>query len=245
MCDDKYRHYRDACICLSCPLSLSEGSFEECRSIAEELINRKYLVRVGYVSDLTLELRVVSVVNWLYELAKMSDGMCRLICNALDEDLLVHLLPHIMALSRDMQDAVYDLLLTLMADQSFKIVIAVAYVRSYDAIARIFSTGLGSIKHSVYNLSVQYLNREMFVNEVCYEHSFLETTIKALLHVVVRARDHAVAGLDETSRHAYQLLPHRNMTIALHHDVFEHRRYNPILGDLKVSAATAVIGCFG
>ena len=82
-----------------------------------------------------------------------------------------------MALSKELQDAVYDLLLTLMADQSFKIVIAVAYVLSYDAIARIFGTGLGSSKLSVYNLSVQYLNRELFVNEVCYYHGFLSIAI--------------------------------------------------------------------
>jgi len=194
-------------------------------------------VRVGYVSDLTIEQRIVSVVLWLYELAKMSDGMCRLICEALDEDLLVHLLPHIMALSRGMQDAVYDLLLTLMADQSFKIVIAVAYVRSYDAIARIYSTGLGSSTHSVYNLSVQYLNREMFVNEVCYDHGFLETTIKALLDVVGRARKQAVAELmmvDEETARQTETHQQRSMTVALRHNVFEYRRYNPILGDLKV-----------
>lgn len=200
-------------------------------------------MRIGYVSDLIIEQRVVAVVRWLYELAKMSDGMCRLICEALDEDLLVHLLPHIMTLSRDMQDAVYDLLLTLMADQSFKIVIAVAYVRSYPAIARIFSTGLGSSTNSVFNLSVQYLNREMFVNEVCYVHGFLETTIKALLDVVGRARKQAVAELmpvdEETAARQITHQHHQhhqqgNMTVALRHNVFEYRRYNPILGDLKV-----------
>ena len=200
-------------------------------------------MRIGYVSDLIIEQRVVAVVRWLYELAKMSDGMCRLICEALDEDLLVHLLPHIMTLSRDMQDAVYDLLLTLMADQSFKIVIAVAYVRSYPEIARIFSTGLGSSTNSVFNLSVQYLNREMFVNEVCYVHGFLETTIKALLDVVGRARKQAVAELmlvdEEAGR---QMTQQGNVTVALRHNVFEYRRYNPILGDLKVGRMGGLMG---
>lgn len=161
---------------------LFQGTFEECRSMAEEISMRGFIVLVGgnYITDKAREVRMKAAMTWMLDLARRNDGMCRLICRVFDEDLLTRLLSYFMHISKGLAHTLHDLLLTLMADQSFKVVIACAYTQAYKTISRLYSRGLGLSTQSVYNLSVQFLNREVFVNEVCYNHSFLKIALAAM-----------------------------------------------------------------
>lgn len=187
-------------------------------------------VYVGYVSDKAQENRMVAAITFLHQLAVRSDGMCRLICNTLDEDILTRILTYLLQLSKELGRIIYDLLMILMADQSFKVVIAVAYTQAYAKIARLYGRGLGLASQSVYSLSVQFLNRELFVNEICFGHNFLKINVAAVTSLL----DHAqlMSQSEPTSVQGNQLSV--TMTKALKHSIVLKRRYNPIIGDLKV-----------
>lgn len=213
---------------------LLTGTFEECRASANELQMRGYNALVGYASDRALETRMLAAVNCLHELAKCNDGMCGIICSVLDEDILARILSYHPLLSRELGRAIYDLLMVLMAEQSFKIVIAVAYTQAYPKIVRLYGRGLSHSATSVYALSVQFLNREVFVNDVCFAHNFLKINIAALNALLTQAQ--------QMSQQEAPPIQEGNslsaaMTRALYQPIIEKRRYNPIIGDLKVRPA--------
>jgi hypothetical protein len=207
---------------------LLTADFENCRTMGTQLQLNGYNVYVGYASDKLKDNRMVASISFLYELAQRNDGMCRLICSVLDDDLLTRLLSNVLYLSKDLAKILFDLFLILMSDQAFKMVIAVAYTRAYAPIARLYARGLGISSYNVYGLSVQFLNREIFVNEVCYAHSFLKGCVAALNSMMKTAKtltqQEAVASTDLAV----------DMTRALRHNLVQKRRYNPIIGDLKV-----------
>ena len=213
---------------------LMTGSFGECAAMATELQMRGFNALVGYVSDATVENRLVAAVSFMHELARRNDGLCRLICGILDDDLLCKLLSYHPQLPKELGRAIYDLLLVLMAEQSFKIVIAVAYSAAYPAIARHYARGLSASASSVYALSVQFLNRESFVNDVSFKHGFLATNIAALNGMLYRAQE--LTKHEATAMAANPLSA--AMTGALRHNILIKRRYNPIIGDLKVIKPT-------
>jgi hypothetical protein len=207
---------------------LLTADFENCRTMGTQLQLNGYNVYVGYASDKLKNNRMVASISFLYELAQRNDGMCRLICSVLDDDLLTRLLSNVLYLSKDLAKILFDLFLILMSDQAFKMVIAVAYTRAYAPIARLYARGLGISSYNVYGLSVQFLNREIFVNEVCYAHSFLKGCVAALNSMMKTAKtltqQEAVASTDLAV----------DMTRALRHNLVQKRRYNPIIGDLNV-----------
>jgi hypothetical protein len=213
--------------------ALQTGSFDECRAVAVELQMRGFNALVCYASDKAWEDRILAAVNCLHELANCNDGMCGFICSVLDEDILARILSLHPLLSRELGRAIYDLLLVLMAEQSFKIVIAVAYTQAYPKIVRLYGKGLSHSATSVYALSVQFLNREVFVNDVCFAHNFLKVNIAALNALLTQAQQ--MSALDPALG-AQGNQTATAMTRALGHNIIIKRRYNPIIGDLKVSS---------
>jgi hypothetical protein len=225
---------------------LLTGDFEECRTMANELQMRGFNALVGYASDLPLQERAVAAVAFLHQLANSSDGMCQLICRVLDEDFLARMLSFHPLLPKELSRAIYDLLLVLMAEQSFKIVIAVAYTQAYPKIARLYGKGLGQSASSAYALSVQFLNREVFVNDVCFAHNFLKVNVTAMNAMLAHAQQMSVN--EQVACQGNQLSA--AMTKALRHNIVIKRRYNSMIGDLKVggfivnSAAVALVAAF-
>jgi hypothetical protein len=99
-----------------------------------------------------------------------------------------------------------------MADQSFKMTMAKSYALAFSETAELYSGEkcLGTQENSLFSLSVQFLNRASFVSEMIDSYDFLQRVGSTLLSVL-------------------KLDP-----IDLSLPIFRHRRYNPILGDLKI-----------
>ena len=192
---------------------------------------------VGYLSDIAIETRTLASVTFLHELATKSDGMCRIICASLDTDILTALLECHSQLSKPLRNMIYDLLMILMADPSFKVCMSIAYTQAYPQIGHLYSRGLGTSSQSVYTLSVQFLNRELFVNIACFEHNFLKISARSvdtmLTHAKVLTQTEVVYSSGNSLSEA--------MTKALRHSIMVNRRYNAILGDLKVSVFLGVL----
>jgi len=207
---------------------LRSGDFEDCRTLANELQLRGFNAMVGYISDKAKDERMVAAVSFLHQLALSNDGMCGFICSVLDDDLLTRILALHPLLPKELAKTIFDLLLVLMAVQSFKIVIAVAYTRAYPKIARLYGKGLSQSTTSAFALSVQFLNREVFVNDVCFAHDFLKVNISAINALLCHAKAMTADSEDTHSEVS------ADMTRALKHNILVKRRYCTIVGDLKV-----------
>ena len=176
---------------------------------------------------------VMGILDWIQRMALINDGMCKLICKALDVPTLTQLMKVNMKLDQQICKRFHYLLLTLMADQNFKMNVAIAYTNclsstitgqglsighSHDCnYVMIFhyhrSKGFGISSNSVFSLSVQFLNREYFVNEISYMYSFLSIVASSLCDLILDDVD----GIDLKSK------------------VVVRRRYNPIMSDFHRS----------
>ena len=90
-------------------------------------------------------------------------------------------------------------------------------MRLYDIFHR---SGFGIGSNSVFSLSVQYLNREFYVNEISYMYSFLSIVSSSLCDMILEWSN----------------------AVDLKSKVMLRRRYNPIVSDLKIVFIVPEIG---
>jgi hypothetical protein len=112
--------------------------------------------------------------------------------------------------------------MALMADQRFKASIAANYIKLVPDITKDFAQGIGYAEHSLQALSVQFLNRSAFVNELV-EHNDLLQTLSRCLKQVLQRTDSSGAFRSATA-------------VALNNlseKVLQYRRYLPVIADLK------------
>jgi hypothetical protein len=76
--------------------------------------------------------------------------------------------------------------MALMADQRFKASIAANYIKLVPDITSDFAQGIGYAEHSLQALSVQFLNRSAFVNELVEHNDLLKTLSRCLKQVLQR-----------------------------------------------------------
>ncbi len=190
------------------------ASYSELLSIHDYFAAQHYQMGLQSDRDRKREEAMVVAFQWLHGVAQMNDGFCQLICNAFTIAVLVGIMNNCMRLSRAVTRALHNLLITLMASQSFKLVVAVAYTRSYGCMARLFGDGYGIAGNSLFNIAVQFLNRDWVVNELAFHHQYLQQTMGALSSML-----HTIRLDEDLSRSG----------------VVAKRRYNPIVGDMKVS----------
>jgi hypothetical protein len=176
---------------------------------------------------------LIDAINWLYKVSQTNDGMCRLICNSLTVPILVRIVQRDPLLSKPVTAALHNLFLTLMADQTFKMSLALAYSRCYRQFSLLYGKCIGTQENSIYSLSVQFLNRESFVAEIAEHHQFLESVCQAIEHMLTEA---CHESLSDDAREGFSQHFDSNL---INHKVLSYRRYNPLIGDLKVSRATA------
>lgn len=177
---------------------------------AEDLHNNSCVVRIATLQEWRREQLFQRIMEWLYKVAESSDGFCRVVCNAFRRDYLVRIMKADCRLPKALAKALHDLFLTLMADQTFKMSVAQAYARSFEVFTRDYAACIGTNDASLYTLSVQFLNRGSFVNEIVSHHMFLQALSGALRHMLLT---------DQAS--------------TSQHPILAFRRYNPIIGDLK------------
>lgn len=145
---------------------LQIGKLEDVRKVAKELRNHSLLV-----SLLTRRLhRILKVallqVQWLHGLAGVSGGICHLVVEQLSGPVLSRLMQTHGHLPKKLASALQTLYLFLMADQSFKNAVAHSYAQTYLDVSQNYGNGIGVAEYSLYSISVQFLNRPVFVNEL-------------------------------------------------------------------------------
>lgn len=196
----------------------------ETRMIITHLIDQGYTVRAFSPFDYKRYDAVLSGLRWLHSTALACDGMCKIICSTLSSNRLSNVIDFDMYLDRSLGKSFHDLLLSLMADQSFKMTAAIAYTNSYRRICMDFNHGAGTAGSTMFNLSVQFLNREVFVHEICYHHAFIEEPCKVLYSILA--------------------VKPSNSNDFLQSPFIMKRRYSPILGDFKVCLVKCCVNVF-
>jgi hypothetical protein len=157
-------------------------------------------------------------VAWMTRLASMTDGLCRLICSSFTVERLCEIMTVDCRLKVSQARALHGLFLTLMADISFKHQVAAAYAKALPVFASLYGDGCGSSDSSVFRLSVQFLNRAVFVDEIVKHHNFLESLANSMKMMLFKAK--------EVSK--------SKGTPVLKHPTLKFRRYDCIIGDLKI-----------
>lgn len=143
------------------------------------------------------------MVNWLNDLAETSDGMCKLVSQHLNLTLLMTFMRSDPYLPSRLRLSLHHLYITLMADQDFKRLAAIAYSKSFAEMANAHASGIGSSEHSLFGLSVQFLNRESIVVEISAHYGFLYQV------------------MDSLTRMLRMVFSHENLS----HPILVHRRY--------------------
>lgn len=188
-------------------------------------------LNLSMVSTLMIkrEKRVRTALSWLATLAQTNDGMCRMVNVCLAKKILLRILKVFPYLPKAVAMRFHDLFLSLMADQYFKMSLAIAYAESYAAISKAYGQGHGTSEFSIFSISVQFLNREIFVSEIVLNHSLFTAICYSIENMLIDAFNYFDIVIN--SRSGIGLNTKKNF---LEHSVLSHRRYNPMVEDLKV-----------
>jgi len=134
-----------------------------------------------------------------------------MICAALTIDHLRDIYVTDPRLPKSIAMNLHHLFLTLMADQEFKIASSKAYALAFSRVAKLYVNGIGTQENCLFSLSVQFLNRSIYVDKMVYNYGFLKEVATSLLTIL------------EPTKGKFAT-----------HPILLHRKYNPVLGDLKV-----------
>ena len=203
-----------ACLFLS---NVGGDGILEVNSISASLRQQGYRVSVVRVDYMERQEAMLTGVKWLTNISSLSDGMCRLVGDAfLENENLTKLIGLSSNLDQRLLSALSVMFLTMMADLNFKSGFTTAYARAFSELSDCYGRGIGLQEVSLFGLSVQFLNRQKNVFMIVNEHHFFDVLVNALASMLSRGARVAKSGL-------------------LHQDICcEHRRYNPILADLRV-----------
>uniref|UniRef100_A0A7R9U7G2 E3 ubiquitin-protein ligase n=1 Tax=Pinguiococcus pyrenoidosus TaxID=172671 RepID=A0A7R9U7G2_9STRA len=127
----------------------------------------------------------MAVIKFLHSSAQLSDGVCRLVAREFSDEVLLKLFELDAYLPRPSKDYVNSLYLHLMSDAPFKRRLARVYAMAFPTITTSFQRGFGLIDNSIYSLSVQFLNRAMFVIALREERDFYRVLASGLYRSLV------------------------------------------------------------
>ena len=137
--------------------------------------------------------------------------MCRLITKNLPVENIQKIMRTDPYLTQNVVVPLHGLILTLMADQDFKIACSRAYALSFSEVSQIFSSGLGTSQNSLFGLSIQFLNRYFYVEPLITELNLFPAISSSLKSITVS-----------------------NFTNFQKSKALINRRYYHTIGDLKV-----------
>ncbi len=108
--------------------------------------------------------RASTLVSWMLALSRTCNAFCRLVAERFDESTLEQLMLCDAYFPAMLRQSLHDLYLELMADQPFKKCIALAYSRTLIPVTRDYAKGIGRADSCLNCLSVQFINRKLFVD---------------------------------------------------------------------------------
>lgn len=207
------------------------------------LIEKGFIVSIKTRLELCKEVRGLAALEFLKILSDCCDPLCSLVSLALDERLnpeknqietdrdvknivdnsnnLKSMLKNDLKLPRMIANAWHDLLLKLLAIPSFKASLSNAYVDTYSDVSYEYAKGIGILAKSSYTLSVQFLNRITYVQDLVKQKDLLGCLIRCLLGALQVAK--------VNTNHCDSM----NEELDVTHTAITHRRYQPPIGDLK------------
>lgn len=164
-------------------------------------------------------------LEWLTKLTSISDGICRLLSASFPVERLCNIIKADARLNPKCIRALHTFFLSLMADISFKRSVAIAYATCLPEIVTDFSNGVGTADLSIFRISVQFLNKPLIVDEIIKSHQLLESYAGAFLEIFKRPQDEAMHQSEDV---------YEQSEYALKHFVIRCKKYECIIGDLKV-----------
>ena len=168
--------------------------------------------------ELCQEVRCKAVLDFLILMSGCCDPLCRLVSIGLgaaddrkdsdknsqmecDDDeqriciaekrgmeSLCAMLQNDLKLPRQISKSWHELLLTLLAVPNFKAGLANAYVDTYTSVTSEYARGVGIFDKSSYTLSVQFLNRVTYVQDLVRERDLLGCLVRGLFRTMSVAR---------------------------------------------------------
>lgn len=210
MFNEKYRAIGECCI--------SNGfSPKQCNAVVKFLFDNGYRACSITDKELCRQHYIVHLIHWLTLIASINDELCSAICSSFTHEILIGFMTSIGDVPQSVAQAYQDMKIMLMANSSFKLAVAVAHAQSYGAFAGSFGKGVGLTEHSMFALSVQFLNKPSVVNHTVCAHALLAQISTSLLKMLVP---------DATSE--------TNAPVSLDSVVFKKQRYSPVLSDIRV-----------
>ena len=169
----------------------------------------------------------IQLVAWMLGVCQQSDGLTRVLCNELiktDELVEVSFLETLILrdvlLPSCLTSQLHDLYIRLLVDSDFKRHYAIAYAKTYVGVYGAYledspKLNLDSLETStIFGLSVQFLNRALFVEMLVKEHALLESMFTSFLQLI---------GMSSLNR--------RNVDI--HNSIILERKYLNLTTDLR------------
>lgn len=193
-------------------IRIFSGSLTDCLDRSEVLISQG--VHSLVISEFNQK-RIVAVkatLQWLIAAAESSDGVSGVMCSVLTGERVAALMnmdPH---QTTAVKTLLHRLLITLMANPAFKETVAIAYAQSFAEIAKDHANGIGTHENSLFGLSVQFLNREVFCQEITQRYGFFKTLMNSLRLMLQRS----------------------TIEDNLMHPILVTRKYLPLVADLKI-----------
>jgi len=155
---------------------------------AKVCISCGLVVSIKTRSELLTEQRAAAVIRWLGTLAQACDPLCHRVSSSIKhEDHLIPMLRADLKLPAAITSCWHSLLLTLLAVPDFKAALANAYCDTYVAVTSEYAKGVGVLERSSYTLSVQFLNRVTYVQDLVRERDLLGVLSRSLLETLVVA----------------------------------------------------------
>lgn len=223
------------------PNSLPVLTIDELVTIARQMAAHDILLSILPEEILVTTKTLRYIIAWLGDISQLSDGICRLVTHSLNENVLRTLMANDGRMPTALTNDLHTLFLTLMADQSFKSSVALAYAQEIVDYSKGYARGFGTVDKSIYGISVQFLNRKNIVDVMQDQHLFLNKlglSLSTMLdQALVQLRRNLTPKLDIVTGRSYYLLDHGDIEIERKSAILQQRRYNPLVGDLRVACS--------
>jgi hypothetical protein len=141
---------------------------------------------ISSAAHMEKENQLLQIIRWVSLMSETNDDICEIIGECFDNKSLCSIIQHHPRLSSKMQSALNDLFVSVMSNKKFKTQVSVAYSIVFKDIAKLYSQSHGCADTSVFSISVQFLNRENLVSNMCLNYKFMKHIWDAFLDMMSR-----------------------------------------------------------